>query len=159
MAAVRASTPGVRLVQVKTLRSMIASQLQSWQLGAALLTIFGILALIVAGAGLYSMVAFEVSQRRFELGVRSVLGATARRMIGALLTDVLRTTVLGVLVGLLASIALGRLAASLLFGVKPTDPTLYVGVVLVLICAGLVSVALPAWRITRIDPRTAIAED
>jgi predicted permease len=159
MAAVRASTPGVRLVQVKTLRSMIASQLQSWQLGAALLTIFGILALIVAGAGLYSMVAFEVSQRRFELGVRSVLGATARRMIGALLTDVLQTTVLGVLVGLLASIALGRLAASLLFGVKPTDPTVYVGVVLVLICAGLVSVALPAWRITRIDPRTAIAED
>jgi predicted permease len=158
-AAARASSPGIRLVQVHALRTLIAPQIRSWQLGAALLTMFGILALVVAGAGMYSVVAFEVSQRRFELGVRSALGATASRMVGALLSDVLRTTTLGVLCGLLASLVFGRFAQALLFGVKPTDTSVYAAVVAVLIAVGALSVALPAWRVTRIDARTALAEE
>jgi predicted permease len=159
ISAIRSRVPGIRIVESRTLRSMISSQLRSWQLGAALLTMFGILALVVASAGLYSVVAFEVSQRRFELGVRSALGATARRMITALLSDVLRTTLLGVCVGLLASLLLGRLTASLLFGVEPTDLRVYAGVIAVLCGVGVMAIALPAWRATRIDPRTALAQE
>ena len=158
-ALARSAAPEIRFVKATTLRSMVAPQLRSWQLGASLLTAFGVLALVVAAAGLYSVLAFEVAQRRFELGVRSALGASSTRIIRSLLADVLRTTVLGILAGLLAAIALSRVASALLFQVEPTDPVVYAGAVACMALIGAVAAVLPAMRAVRVSPRTALSAE
>src|SRR6185369_14674773 len=73
--AVRAAAPGIRFVTVEPVSLYLEDEMRAWRLGAALLTIFGILALVVAAAGVYSVLAFDVVQRRFELGLRAALGA------------------------------------------------------------------------------------
>jgi hypothetical protein len=156
-AIARAASPGIRFVETSTLRDLIAPQLRSWELGAALLTAFGILALIVAAAGLYSVLAFEVAQRRFELGLRSALGASALRISGTLLHDVLRTTALGIMAGIAVALALGRVTRAMLFHVQPADPWVYLIAVGTMLLLGMVAAAVPMWRALRVSPRIALA--
>jgi hypothetical protein len=157
VAQARAAAPEIRFIDVFPLGTRIEPQLRAWKLGATLLTAFGILALIVAGSGLYSVLAFDVAQRRFELGLRSALGASSARLVRAIVTQVTFVVLFGIGVGVLAAIVLARLARSMLFGVAFVDPLSY-GIAIALLCAGsLVAIALPAWRATRVDPRVAMA--
>jgi predicted permease len=149
----RDASPDIRYIGVQPIRSSIHRQLRAWQMGAVLLSVFGILALIVAGSGLYSVLSFDVTQRRFELGLRAALGATPRRLIRAVTARALAVTFTGVGFGLLGAIALGRLVESLLFRVQPVDPLTYTAAILVLGLCAVIAAALPAWRATRVDLR------
>jgi putative ABC transport system permease protein len=124
-----------------------------------LLTLFGILALAVAGAGLYSLLAFDVAQRRYELGVRAAVGANARQLIGALTARSLLVTAAGIATGVLLAMASSRAASSLLFRTSPTEPVVYGVVVLTLMLVALLATTLPAWRASRLDPRVALQSD
>ena len=159
VAAARTAAPNIRFAEVSTLRDFVAPQLRAWSLGASLLTAFGVIALLVAAAGLYSVLAFEVAQRRFELGLRSALGASTRRIVTSLLGSVVRATIFGVLCGIAASLALGRIAASMLFQIQPADPLVYAGVLVMLALFGGLAAAVPAWRALRVSPRVALAEE
>jgi predicted permease len=153
----REASPEIRYVAAQPIRASIERQLRAWQMGAALLSAFGLLALIVAGSGLHSVLAFDVAQRRFELGVRAAMGATPRRLVRAVVTRVLAVTLAGILFGLVAATVVTRFAQAMLFRVKPLDPVSYVAAVLVLGLCALIAAALPAWRATRVDPRVAMS--
>jgi len=157
--AARAASPEVRFLDARPLAAIVAPQLRAWHMAAALLSAFGLLALVVAGSGLYSVLAFDVAQRRFELGVRAAMGATSPRLIGAVVTRVLGVTAAGITVGLLSAGVLARLVRTLLFRVEPTDLMTYAFAVVVLCVCAAAAAAVPAWRATRVDPRVAMSAD
>jgi predicted permease len=120
---------------------------------------FGVLALIVAAIGLFGLMAFQVSRRTNELGVRMALGATRRAMIGLVLRDVAGMVVAGVLIGTVAALTLSGLARSMLFGLTPTDPAAFVVAASVLGLTTLLAGWLPARRASRVDPLIALRQE
>jgi hypothetical protein len=157
--AVLESVAGARFASVASIEELLAPQLRSWRLGASLLTAFGLLALIIAAAGLYSTLAFDVAQRRRELGVRAALGAPARRLVRSILAGNLAVVGAGIGIGLVVSIVGGRAAEAMLFRVSADDPLVFAGVALTLLLAGAVAAAVPAWSATRVDPAMTLRED
>jgi ABC-type antimicrobial peptide transport system permease subunit len=149
----------IRYVDIGTLQQSIDPQLRSWKLGARLLTAFGLLALIVAASGLYSLLAFDVTQRRFELGLRSALGAPAQRLVRATIGEELVFALVGVVFGLAGALLLARMIEELLFQVKPADPMVYAGVIATLLAVTAAASALPAWKAARTDPKIALHAD
>jgi putative ABC transport system permease protein len=120
---------------------------------------FGVLALIVAAIGLFGLLAFQVSRRTNELGVRMALGASRRVMIGLVLRDVAGLVTAGVLIGTGVALALSGLAQRVLFGLTPTDPTAFVTAAVVLGVTALVAAWLPARRASRVDPLIALRHE
>jgi predicted permease len=149
----------IRFVNVTPLRDRIEPQLRSWRLGASMFTAFGVLALIVAGWGLYSVLAFDVALRHHELGIRSALGAGATTLVGLVLRRALALIVAGTAIGLIASWAAGRWVEPLLFEVSATDPSVYVLVCVALLAVAALAGSLPAWRASGVDPREALQTD
>lgn len=155
----RATSPQVRFVAANSLADFVEPELRSWTLGASMFTVFGILALLVAAWGLYSVLAFDVALRRHEMGVRTALGAGVSRIVHMVLRRALLLVGVGTVLGLLAAIAAGPLLRPLLFRVSDRDPTTYLMVAVVLLIVGCVSGAVPALRATRVDPREALAAE
>jgi ABC-type antimicrobial peptide transport system permease subunit len=118
-------------------------------------TLFGVLALVLAGWGLYSLLAFDVALQQHELGVRSALGAGGARIVRLVMRRSLALVVAGIGVGLVASFAAARYVEPLLFGVSATDLTIYAIVAAALLAA--VAGSLPAWHATRVDAREGSA--
>lgn len=141
---------------VESMGAMLASDYRPWRLGATLFSLFGMLAAVVAAVGVYSTVSYNVAQRTHELGVRIALGARVADVLRHVLADGLRTTVAGVVVGVLLSVAGGRLVASLLYGVTPYDAASIGAVVVLLLGVTAASALVPGWRATRVDPVTAL---
>lgn len=123
---------------------------------AALVVIFAVLALIVSAVGLYGLLAFGVEQRRRELGVRIALGSTISRVRRLVLGDVLRPAVLGLAVGWGAAWGLTKYLGTLLYGVSPRDPAVFVGAGAILIGVSLVAAIVPMHRATRVDPMVVL---
>ena len=146
----------IRFVSARSLQDNVDPQLRSWKLGASMFTIFGLLALVVAGWGLYSVLAFEVALRRREMGIRAALGAGRGRTIRLVFRQALGLVSVGILLGLAASFAGARLVEPLLFRVSARDPAVYVVVAAALLAAAAAAGSLPAWRATRVDPREAL---
>jgi predicted permease len=146
----------IRFVSTTPLRDNIAPQLRSWSLGASMFSVFGVLALVVAAWGLYSVLAFEVGLRRRELGIRAALGAGSAGIVRMVLAQAIGQVAAGVLLGIGIAVAVGRLIAPLLFRVSPWDPAVYAGVVLALLATAALAGSLPAWRASRVDPREAL---
>jgi ABC-type antimicrobial peptide transport system permease subunit len=127
-------------------------------------TRFALLALAVAAAitlalgaiGLYSVIAYVVSLRTRELGLRIALGAEPASVLRLVLRDGLGLALIGIVAGLAAFLALGRFLRGLLVGVTPTDPVTLVGVTLAILVVSAVASWLPAWRASRIDPLEAL---
>ena len=126
---------------------------------ALLSTLFGLLALVLSAVGLYGVTAYGVSRRRNEIGIRIALGAKRWSVIRLALGDVARLLAIGVTVGLGASLALGRLIQSLLYGVRANDPRELVGATVVLIVCAFVAAYLPARRAAALDPLDALREE
>ncbi len=141
------------------LRDYIDPGMRSWRLGASMFTAFGLLALIVAGWGLYSVLAFDVALRHRELGIRSALGANVARLVRLVLGQAVLFVAAGVGIGLLASWAASRFVGPLLFSVSATDPSIYALVAVTLLLVGVFAGLLPAWRAARVDPREALQAD
>jgi ABC-type lipoprotein release transport system permease subunit len=151
--------PSLRFVSARPLEDVVAPQLRAWRLGAGLFSVFGVLALVVAAIGLYSVVAFEVEGRRHEMGVRSALGASTGAIVRLVIADGLRLAAGGVAVGLALAWLVAPRIAGLLFGVAPQDAQIFAGVATVLTAAALVASAVPGLRAARIDPSTALRSE
>jgi putative ABC transport system permease protein len=121
-----------------------------------LLGVFSVIALVLATAGIYGVMAYFVTQRTREIGVRIALGAQWRDVLKLILRSGMTLVVLGLTIGLAGALALTRLMATLLFEVSPTDPITFGGVALCVILATLLACYIPARRATKVDPMVAL---
>jgi len=120
---------------------------------------FALVALLMASMGLYASMAYLVSQRTQEIGIRMALGASGTGVLAMILAQGARLGLTGVLIGLAGGFAMARAMTSLLYGVSPTDPVTYAAVTGLMLAIAVVASAVPAWRATRVDPiRTLKAE-
>lgn len=117
---------------------------------------FAALALLLASLGIYGVLSNAVTQRTPEIGVRMALGAQTGDVVRLILSGGLRLVLLGLVIGLTASLALTRVMANLLFGGSPTDPPTFVAVSLLLILVSFIACYLPARRATKVDPLVAL---
>ena len=150
---------GMPLADVKTLDQHLGEQMAQPRFSMMLLSIFAALALVLAGIGLYAVMAYAVSQRRRELGVRMALGAQEGDILGLVLRQGMTVAIGGVGAGLLGAFLVSRVLRSLLFGVSPTDVTTFGGVTLLLLVVTFLACCLPARRATRVDPVVALRTD
>jgi predicted permease len=144
------------LTGVFTLNEIFDQALWAPRMAASLLAVFAGLSLMLSVIGIYGVMAYAVSQRTRELGIRMALGASRRDVLRLVVMQGLRLTVMGVAFGLIASFALTRLITSLLYDVSPTDIVTFTVVPALLAAAALVASYLPALRATRIDPMVAL---
>jgi len=146
-------------VNSRTFGNVLEPQLRPWRLGATLFTALGALALVIAAIGVYSVVAYGVSQRQHEMGIRIALGASARQILDLVMRGGLGVIGLGIAIGVLTSLALGRLVASLLFGVLPNDPSILIGAAALLCAVGIAACLIPGWRAAHVSPAEALRAD
>ena len=151
--------PSLPFIDIATLGKALEPQIRPWRLGASIFTAFGMLAVILAGIGLWSSVAYAVSQRTPEFAIRMALGAHRGSLITMMLKDGVRDALVAIAAGLVVAAVASRYLADLLYGVSPRDPLVFVAV-----AAGILSIAalaslLPAWRVSAIDPAAALRMD
>jgi ABC-type antimicrobial peptide transport system permease subunit len=139
-----------------TVSEVIDQSLWAPKLGAALLTVLGLLALALASVGLYGVMAYSVNQRNQEIGIRMALGARQPDVLGLILKQGMILVGVGVSIGLAAAFTVSRLVSSLLYGIGATDPTTFVGVSLLLVAVAFIANYLPAYRASRVDPLSAL---
>ena len=140
----------------RTFPQIYSASLGSRRFNVILIGFFAIAALLLATAGVFGVMAYSVSRRTREIGVRVALGAGSRDVLGMILGQGMRTILIGVGIGLAGSVALTRTIGSLLFGVTATDPFTFAAVILLLIAAALLACYIPARRATRVDPLIAL---
>jgi len=140
----------------RTFSQVYSASLGSRRFNLILVGFFGIVALLLATAGVFGLMAYSVSRRTREIGVRVALGARSRDVLTMILGQGLRTILIGVAIGLVGSLALTRTLESLLFGVTATDPLTFAAVILLLVTAALLACYIPARRATKVDPMVAL---
>jgi len=146
-------------ITITRMTDELEPEYRPWKTGAALFTLFGLLAIIVAAVGIYSTVSYVVSQRTHEFGVRIALGAQMTDIARQVIGDGLRPVVVGVVVGVVLALAGGRLIASLLYGVAPSDARVLAEVSMGLLAIAIVAALVPARRAARVDPIAALRAD
>jgi ABC-type antimicrobial peptide transport system permease subunit len=151
--------PGASYVTITPLADIVGSQRQSWKLGATMFVAFGVLALVLAAIGLYSVIAYDVAQRTHELGVRVALGAQVTDVVRMVVGQGLALGGVGVGLGAIAALWAGHWVAPLLFKESPTDPVVFGIVVSLLIAVAAVGSWIPALRAARVDPQVALRAD
>ncbi len=139
-----------------TFSQVYSASLGSRRFNVILIAFFGIVALLLASAGVFGVMAYSVSRRTREIGVRVALGAGSSDVLRMILGQGLRTILIGVVIGIAGSLALTRAVESLLFGVTATDPLTFGGVTLLLVGAALLACFIPARRATKVDPMVAL---
>lgn len=142
--------------EVVTMGEEVARTMAPQRVALLMLTIFGVLALVLAGVGLYGIMSYKVSQSRRELGLRMALGACPSDLLRLVLTHGLALTASGVLLGTAVALASSRLLGYLLYRVSPRDPLAFATALLVMAMAALTACWVPAWRAARIDPVRAL---
>jgi putative ABC transport system permease protein len=151
--------PGSSYVTVTPMSNIYGPTIKSWRLGATMFAIFGVLALVLAAIGLYSVIAYTVTQRTHEMGVRVAFGAQVRDVVRLILGEGLRITVIGVIIGSATAFYASKWIAPLLFRVEPRDPLVFGGVVAVLLTAATLASLIPALRAARVDPNVALRSE
>jgi predicted permease len=155
-AAVHALDPGIPVDDVKPLDRLLTQSISDRHLVIVLVGAFALVALVLAGLGIYSVIAYNVAQRTSEFGVRMALGAEPGSILRLVLREGLLLAGLGLAVGLAVSLALTQLLQSLLYEVSATDPLVFIGTSLFLVAVALLACWLPARRATKVDPITAL---
>jgi putative ABC transport system permease protein len=142
-----------------TLETSIAQSLGAQRIVASLTTIFAALALALSAIGLYSVLAYLVSQRTAEIGIRMALGAQPGQVIGLVLRSGLRLVAVGLVLGFSGAVAAARLIQTLLYQVRPLDPAIYAAVAVLFAIVATLACFVPSWRASRIDPLAALRAD
>ena len=155
-AAIRAVDPTLPILNVATMEEVVSSTAQQRRFAFILFQVFAVVALLLAAAGIYGVLAGSVTERTRELGIRSALGASRRGILALVVRQGLVLTATGLVAGALGSLLLSRFLQRLLFGVGSTDPVTFAGVVVVLVAVALTACWAPAWRATRVSPLEAI---
>jgi putative ABC transport system permease protein len=153
---VQAVEPSLLLTNINTMKQLLDQALFAPRMGAALLGLFGLLSLALAGIGIYGVMAYSVSQRKQEIGIRIALGAARSDVIRMVVKQGMLLASIGLFAGIVASVALARLVSGLLFDVSATEPFVLIGVSLVLSTVAFAACYIPALRATRIDPLVAL---
>jgi len=154
--AMKQIDPGLAVDSMRTMDDQIETTLTNERMIELLAISFGLLATLLAGVGLYGVLAYSTAQRTREIGIRIALGSTRLEISRLVLADVLRLAGIGVVVAIPCSVALGNLLRSQLFGVSTTDPLTLGAVVLLIAVVALVAAIVPARRATAVDPTTAL---
>ncbi|HET9994451.1 MAG TPA: ABC transporter permease [Candidatus Acidoferrum sp.] len=144
------------LTNGQTIGQTLAQGLWPSRMGAALLGLFGLLALVLASIGIYGVLSYSVSQRTSEIGIRMALGAQSKQVLALVLKQGMLLAVIGAVLGVVVALPVARLASTLLYGVSPTDPLTYISITLLLITVALLACYIPARRATRVDPLVAL---
>jgi predicted permease len=144
------------LFDLMTLDSRIQLNTTNNRIGGVFVGAFGILALVLAAIGVYGVLAYSIRQRTHELGIRIALGAEPRDVFGLVLRQGAILAVLGIVIGLVGSLAVTRALSSTLFGVSATDPLTFTSVAILLLLVALLACYIPARRAMRTDPLTAL---
>jgi macrolide transport system ATP-binding/permease protein len=155
---VRMTDSNIEISDARTGTTLIDQVLWGARVGVALLGVFGSLALVLASIGLYGVMAYSVSRRRREIGVRMALGATRGTVLWLVITDGMKLVGWGVILGLGASLVLGRGLSHMLFGIGSADPISLASAIAALVAVALAACYLPARSATRIDPMLALRE-
>ena len=155
-AEIRRTAPDLPIETTRTMDEAVAASVAPPRFRMVLLVLFAIAATLIATCGIYGLMAYAVTQRRREIGVRMALGADRRDVLRLVLMRAFRIIVAGVIVGLAVAVGMTRVLQRFLFGVTPTDPIAFTLVTLLLMAVGLVAAWLPARRATRIDPSAAL---
>jgi ABC-type antimicrobial peptide transport system permease subunit len=146
-------------LRFRTFTQIYAASLGARQFNLTLVSVFAATALILAVAGIYGVMAYTVTQRRREIGVRVALGASPGQVFRIILGQGLFTTAIGVAVGVVGALGLTRTLETLLFDVKPTDPPTFAAVVALLVGVAALACYMPARRATRADPVDALRQE
>jgi predicted permease len=148
--------PDLPLFDVRQMDERLAAALATARFNTLLLSLLGAIGLLLAASGIYGVIAYFVSQRTQEIGVRIALGATAAGVVRLVLGEALQPVALGAVLGVVSAIAATRVLASQLFGVSPTDPLTIAAVVAMLVGVALIASVIPARRAASIDPTRAL---
>jgi putative ABC transport system permease protein len=157
--AVRSVDPNLPVAEVRTLEEVTAGALSPTRFTMLLLGVFATLALILAAIGLYGVISLVVTRRRREIGIRVALGARSSSILGMVMIRGATLVAIGVVAGLAAAAALGRVVAGLLYVVTPLDPPTYVVVVAILSGVAMAACLIPAGRAARLQPTLALRQE
>jgi putative ABC transport system permease protein len=142
---------------IRTMDDVVMNSIGTRRVSMLLFSVFAGAALLLAAVGIYGVIAYSVTQRTQEIGIRMALGAQARDVLGLVLRQGMALTGIGIAVGLVGAFALTRLIASLLFGVNAADPLTFAAIALLLALVALLACYLPARRAAKLDPMKALA--
>ncbi len=156
MRAVGAVDRAEPVASLHTVEELLSRSTAEPRFRAEILGIFAGLAVLIAAIGIYGVMAFSVSQRTHEIGIRMALGAQKRDVLKMVIGQGLKLALVGVAIGIAGALALTRFLSSLLYGVKPTDPLTFIVVSLILIAVALVACYIPARRAAKVDPMVAL---
>ncbi|HXD48234.1 MAG TPA: ABC transporter permease [Gemmatimonadaceae bacterium] len=154
--AIRSVDPQQTITAAYTLDDAVSEAVARPRLVTVLLGLFGAMGLVLGALGIYGVLAYLVTQRTREIGVRIALGARTTSVLGMVVVRGVRLAAIGVVIGLVVSFALTRVMSGVLYGVSPTDPLTFGGVALTLLTVAALASAVPALRAARVDPLTAL---
>jgi putative ABC transport system permease protein len=157
--AVARIDPDLPVFDVRMMDERLADALATERFNTLLLTILGVVGLLLAASGIYGVIAYFVSQRTQEIGVRMALGATPGSVVRLILSQSLRPVAVGAAIGVVAALAASRVLTAQLFGVSRTDPLTIAAVVAVLVAVALIASVVPARRAASIEPTRALQAD
>jgi ABC-type antimicrobial peptide transport system permease subunit len=152
----RVASGGLPVGHIRSMEQVVGESTARQDFNTTLLTIFAGVALLLAAVGIYGLMAYSVQQRTQEIGIRMALGAAPGKVRGMIVLQGMRLAIVGIVVGVGAALALTRLMASLIFGVKTWDPVVFVTVTAVLSAVALLATYIPARRAARVDPLIAL---
>ena len=151
--------PGASYVSVLPVSKILGTETRSWKLGATMFAVFGALALVLAAVGLYSVIAYTVTQRTHEMGVRVALGARRGDVNQLIVREGLRVVLPGVALGAVFALVGGKWVGPLLFQVAPDDPSILMSVIATIVVVAVAASWVPAMRASRVDPIEALRAD
>jgi len=157
--AVSALDPALPVVSLRTMDDVFSDSVSRPRFLAQLLGIFAAVALALAAIGTYGVLAYSVAERRREIGIRMALGAETRGVLSMVMGQGMTLAGIGVAIGLAGALGVTRLANTLLFGVKPTDPLTFAGVSAFILAVAMLACLVPARRATRVDPLVALRQE
>jgi ABC-type antimicrobial peptide transport system permease subunit len=151
--------PELPIVDVTTMENFVAESLSQQRFNMLLLAVFAGVALLLAAVGIYSVLAYTVRRRVREIGIRMALGAQTSDVVGMVMAEGMKPTLIGLVIGVAGALALGRFVSSLIYGVKPGDIPTFATVSLVLVAVAFLASVIPAYRATRVQPVSTLRED
>jgi ABC-type antimicrobial peptide transport system permease subunit len=153
---IRQMDASLPVANVRSMNDVVAAALATPRLNGFLLGVFAAIALALAAVGIYGVLAYVVSQRTQEIGIRLAIGADRSQVLGMVLRQGLVLTAAGIVVGVIGALALTRLMQSLLYEVQPNDPVTFIAVAAALFIVALMASLMPARRATKVSPTIAL---